>query len=110
MFSIDLLQVKQADELAQGSAAAAALASDLGRFSKAVALTSFKAFGTAAEALAEASAVSEGGMTDTLKAFLQMNLPKVRDWGLRSVEVLKYMVGRGGVAHNSWQPPVAAQY
>lgn len=43
------LQVKQADELAQGSGAAATLASDLARFSKAVALTGFTPFSTAAQ-------------------------------------------------------------
>lgn len=73
-----MAQVKQADEVLQGTEAAASLASDLARFSKAVSLTAFVPFGTAAEALAEASAVSEGGMTDTLKAFLEQNLPKVR--------------------------------
>ncbi len=62
--------------MAQGTDAAAELTRDLGRFSKAVALTAFKPFGTAAEALDEATAISEGGMTDTLKAFLQQNLPK----------------------------------
>ena len=70
--------MKQADELAQGGSEAAALAADLARFSKAVSLEAFKPFLTAAEALEEASAVSEGGMTDTLKAFLQLNLPKAR--------------------------------
>lgn len=69
--------MKQADELAQGGDAAAALTADLARFSKAVTFVAFKGFLTAAEALEEASAVSEGGMTDTLKAFLQQNLPKV---------------------------------
>jgi LPS sulfotransferase NodH len=44
-----LLQVKQADELAQGSAGATALASDLARFSKAIALTGFVPFSTAAQ-------------------------------------------------------------
>lgn len=73
-----MIQVKQVDELAQGTQAGAAeLTSDLSRFSKAVAMTAFKPFGTAAEALEEASAISEGGVTDTLKAFLQQNLPKV---------------------------------
>ena len=71
-------QVKQADEVALGGPAAAALTADLARFSKAVTFVAFKGFLTAAEALEEASAVSEGGMSDTLKAFLQQNLPKVR--------------------------------
>lgn len=43
------MQVKQADELAQGSAGATALASDLARFSKAIALTGFVPFSTAAQ-------------------------------------------------------------
>ncbi len=82
-------QVKQADELAQGGGAAAALTADLARFSKAATFVAFKGFQTAAEALEEASAVSEGGMSDTLKAFLQQNLPKVRPppcWALTVVQ------------------------
>jgi nucleolar protein 56 len=74
-----LFEVKQADELAQGSAGATALASDLARFSKAIALTGFVPFSTAAQALDEASAISEGGVTDTLKNFLQLNMPKVKE-------------------------------
>lgn len=30
------------------------------------------------QALEEASAISEGGVTDTLKNFLQLNMPKAR--------------------------------
>lgn len=48
-------QVKQADELAQGSGAAASLTSDLGRFSKAVALTGFTPFSTAAQVHADST-------------------------------------------------------
>lgn len=33
---------------------------------------------TLTQALEEASAISEGGVTDTLKNFLQLNMPKAR--------------------------------
>lgn len=49
---------------------------DLARFSRAVKLKAFTPFESASDALLNANAVSEHAMTDTLKAFLEMNLPK----------------------------------
>jgi nucleolar protein 56 len=50
---------------------------DLGRFGKIMKLTAFQPFKSAAEALGEINAVSEGLATEELQNFLQMNLPKV---------------------------------
>jgi nucleolar protein 56 len=47
------------------------------RFGKVVGLTAFKPFSSAANALEQINAVSEAQLTDDLKAFLTMNLPKV---------------------------------
>jgi hypothetical protein len=47
------------------------------RFSKLASLTAFKPFVNAANALEQINAVSESSLTDDLKNFLTMNLPKV---------------------------------
>jgi len=54
------------------------------RFGKVVKLTAFKPFSSAANALEQINAISEAQLTDDLKNFLAMNLPKVR------------IAGRGG--------------
>lgn len=50
---------------------------DLGRFSRAVKLTAFHPFESAVDALANANAISEHAMTDSLRTFLELNLPQV---------------------------------
>ncbi|GBG58749.1 hypothetical protein CBR_g149 [Chara braunii] len=52
--------------------------SDLNRFGRVVNMTAFKPFSSAADALEQMNAVSEGIMTSELQEFLQMNLPKVK--------------------------------
>ena len=42
-----------------------------------VKLSAFKPFGSAADALEQVNAISESQLTDELKSFLEMNLPKV---------------------------------
>jgi nucleolar protein 56 len=54
---------------------AADTVTDLKRFGRAVKLKAFTPFGSAAEALENANAVSEHAMTGTLHNFLEMNLP-----------------------------------
>lgn len=49
---------------------------DITRFGRAVKLKAFHPFASAAEALENANAVSEHAMSDTLKEFLQINMPK----------------------------------
>ena len=50
----------------------------MGRFGKIMKLTAFQPFKSAAEALGEINAVSEGLVTEELQNFLETNLPKVR--------------------------------
>jgi nucleolar protein 56 len=52
--------------------------SDLGRFGKSVKLAGFRPFDSASDALAQCNAVSEGVLTDQLKAFLEQTLPAKR--------------------------------
>ena len=52
--------------------------SDIARFGKTVKLTAFKPFTSAANALEQINAISESQLTDDLKNFLELNLPKVR--------------------------------
>jgi nucleolar protein 56 len=47
------------------------------RFGKVAKLAAFKPFASAADALEQINAVSEAQLTDDLKNFLTMNLPKV---------------------------------
>ena len=51
---------------------------ELERFAKMVKLTGFVPFKSAEEALSNINDVSEGAMNDTLKAFLEQNLPTVK--------------------------------
>jgi nucleolar protein 56 len=51
--------------------------SDMQRFGKVAKLTAFKPFASAADALEQINAVSEANLTDELKNFISMNLPKV---------------------------------
>lgn len=48
---------------------------DSSRFRRAVKLTAFQPFESAADALSNINAISEHAMTDELKSFLEMNLP-----------------------------------
>ena len=51
----------------------------MARFGKTVKLTAFKPFTSAANALEQINAVSESQLTDELKNFLELNLPKVTE-------------------------------
>jgi hypothetical protein len=62
---------------AANRAPAAAPRSNLERFGKVVKLTAFKPFSSAANALEQINAISEAQLTDDLKNFLALNLPKV---------------------------------
>lgn len=71
-----LFEVTNADELA-GEAVQQNVA-DIQRFGKAVKLSAFKPFTSAANALEQINAVSESQVTEDLKNFLTTNLPKVK--------------------------------
>lgn len=52
---------------------------EMERFGKVCKLTAFQPHKDAADALEQCNGVSEGTLTDSLKGFLQMNLPKVKE-------------------------------
>ncbi|KAJ6882447.1 nucleolar protein 56-like [Populus alba x Populus x berolinensis] len=67
------------DEIGQNTEAVRNSVSDLNRFGKAVQLTAFHPFESALDALNQCNSVSEGIMTDELRNFLELNLPKVKE-------------------------------
>uniref|UniRef100_A0A0D3EPX0 Nucleolar protein 56 n=1 Tax=Oryza barthii TaxID=65489 RepID=A0A0D3EPX0_9ORYZ len=83
-----LLHAHGVDEIGQGVDAARASVLELQRFSKAVKLAGFSPFSSAVDALNQCNAISEGIMTDELRSFLELNLPKVKE-GKKA----KYSVG-----------------
>ncbi|KDD75119.1 putative snoRNA binding domain-containing protein, partial [Helicosporidium sp. ATCC 50920] len=73
-----LFEVTAIDEIGHTSEAVQQSVQDIARFGKAVKLTAFKPFTSAANALEQINAVSESQATDDLKNFLTTNLPKVK--------------------------------
>ena len=73
-----LFEVIGIDELGQSVDAVQQSTLDLARFGKVVKLTAFAPFTNAAHALDEINAISEAVMTDDLKNFLEVNMPKVQ--------------------------------
>ncbi|KAJ6977693.1 nucleolar protein 56-like [Populus alba x Populus x berolinensis] len=67
------------DEIGQNTEAVRNSVLDLNRFGKAVQLTAFHPFESALDALNQCNSVSEGIMTDELRNFLELNLPKVKE-------------------------------
>ncbi|CAA0816547.1 homolog of nucleolar protein NOP56 [Striga hermonthica] len=67
------------DQVGQNSEAVRNSVSDLNRFGKVVKLAAFSPYESALDALNQCNAVSEGQMTDELKNFLELNLPKVKE-------------------------------
>lgn len=72
-----LLEVVSIEEISPGSASNQNAITDLTLFSRAIKLKAFQPFASAEDALENANAISEHAMTDALKTFLEMNLPKV---------------------------------
>eukprot|EP00271_Cylindrocystis_brebissonii_P019880 TRINITY_DN6312_c0_g3_i1.p1 TRINITY_DN6312_c0_g3~~TRINITY_DN6312_c0_g3_i1.p1 ORF type:complete len:541 (+),score=156.95 TRINITY_DN6312_c0_g3_i1:830-2452(+) len=86
-----LFEVVGMDEIGQAVEAVQSSVTDLARFGKVVKLTAFKPFSSAADALEQCNAISEGLLTEELKTFLQLNLPKVKagkkpKWSLGTAE------------------------
>ncbi|KAG8097242.1 hypothetical protein GUJ93_ZPchr0013g34620 [Zizania palustris] len=67
------------DEIGQSVDAVRSSVLDLGRFGKAVKLAAFTPFSSAVDALNQCNAISEGIMTDELRSFLELNLPKPKE-------------------------------
>ncbi|CAI0446382.1 unnamed protein product [Linum tenue] len=66
------------DEIGQNTEAVRGSVSDMNRFGKVVQLVAFHPFESALDALNQCNSVSEGAMTDELRNFLELNLPKVK--------------------------------
>jgi nucleolar protein 56 len=75
-YGYSLFERLETDEIGQGVDAVTAAMQDLGKFGRAIKLQAFLPFKNAAEALQNINEVSEGIMGDTLRQFLEMNLPK----------------------------------
>ncbi|XP_076901974.1 nucleolar protein 56-like isoform X2 [Bidens hawaiensis] len=67
------------DEIGQNTEAVRNSVTDLNRFGKVVKLIAFNPFESALDALNQINAVSEGQMTDELRNFLELSLPKVTE-------------------------------
>ncbi|CAN6300900.1 unnamed protein product [Urochloa humidicola] len=67
------------DEIGQSVEAVRNSVLDLDRFGKAVKLTAFTPYSSAMDALNQCNAISEGIMTDELRSFLELNLPKPKE-------------------------------
>ncbi|KAK9104183.1 hypothetical protein Scep_021027 [Stephania cephalantha] len=67
------------DEIGQDTEAVRSSITDLNRFGKVVKLAAFNPFASALDALNQCNAVSEGLMTEELRSFLELNLPKVKE-------------------------------
>uniref|UniRef100_A0A7N1A4N0 Nucleolar protein 56 n=1 Tax=Kalanchoe fedtschenkoi TaxID=63787 RepID=A0A7N1A4N0_KALFE len=67
------------DEIGQNIEAVRSSVLDLNRFGKVVQLTAFYPFESALDALNQCNSVSEGVMTEELRNFLELNLPKVKE-------------------------------
>ncbi|XP_010938674.1 nucleolar protein 56 [Elaeis guineensis] len=67
------------DEIGQNTEAVRNSVHDLTRFGKVVKLVAFQPFSSALDALNQCNAISEGLMTDELRNFLEINLPKPKD-------------------------------
>ncbi|EEF51815.1 nucleolar protein 56 [Ricinus communis] len=67
------------DEIGQNTEAVRNSVADLNRFGKVVQLTAFLPFESSLDALNQCNSLSEGLMTDELRSFLELNLPKVKE-------------------------------
>ncbi|CAN6483265.1 unnamed protein product [Victoria cruziana] len=67
------------DEIGQNTDAVRESILDLNRFGKVVKLTAFQPFSSASDALKQCNSISENILTDELRNFLELNLPKVKE-------------------------------
>jgi len=73
-----LFEVVQMEEIGSLLEANSSSVTDMERFGRAVKLKGFQPFESAQDALENANAISEHACTDTLRNFLEMNLPKIK--------------------------------
>ncbi|KXZ52767.1 hypothetical protein GPECTOR_8g157 [Gonium pectorale] len=74
-----LFEVNEFDEIGQAVDKVQEAVSNLERFGRIVKLTAFKPFPSAADSLEQINAISEAQLTEELKNFLELNLPKVKE-------------------------------
>ncbi|CAH2053871.1 unnamed protein product [Thlaspi arvense] len=74
-----LFEAHGLDEIGQNTEAVRSSILDLSRFGRVVQLTAFHPSESALDALNQINAVSEGYMSDELRSFLELNLPKVKE-------------------------------
>ncbi|XP_039120482.1 LOW QUALITY PROTEIN: nucleolar protein 56-like [Dioscorea cayenensis subsp. rotundata] len=74
-----LFQAHGIDEIGQNTEAVRNSVLDLNRFGKVVRFVAFNPFSSALDALNQCNAISEGLMTEELRNFLQINLPKAKE-------------------------------
>lgn len=73
-----LFERLESDEIGQGLETVTAAMQDLAKFGRVIKMHAFMPFKNAAEALQNINDVSEGIVSETLRAFLEMNLPKAK--------------------------------
>jgi nucleolar protein 56 len=71
-----LFEVSASEDIAALDEAVQEAVSDMGKFSRTIQFKAFKPFESAENALENINCISEGVLTDDLKNFLEMNLPK----------------------------------
>ncbi|EFJ45369.1 hypothetical protein VOLCADRAFT_105910 [Volvox carteri f. nagariensis] len=74
-----IFEITEFDEIGQAVDKVQEAISDLARFGRIVKLVAFKPFPSAADSLEQINAISEAQLTDELKAFLELNMPKVKE-------------------------------
>jgi len=74
-----LFEAHGLDEIGQSIEAVQNSVIDLNRFGKVVKFVAIQPFSSALDALQQCNAVSEGLLTDELRNFLELNLPKVKE-------------------------------
>jgi len=81
---------------------------DFGRFARLVKLTAFLPFTSAENALENINAISEGAIHDSLRSFLEMNLPKVKAGKQKAAFTLGVADAKLGTAiHETLSYPVS---
>ncbi|CAH8360573.1 unnamed protein product [Eruca vesicaria subsp. sativa] len=74
-----LFDVHGLEEIGQNTESVQSSVSDFSRFGQIVKLTAFHPWQTALDAQNQVNAISEGFMSDELRSFLELNLPKVKE-------------------------------
>jgi nucleolar protein 56 len=88
-----LLEVVALEEINPTDKANQDTITDLSLFSRSVKLKAFQPFASAEDALENANAISEHAMTDSLKSFLEMNLPKTSSKKKKEGKAAAFVLG-----------------